>query len=324
MSVRIADFVEDFVRQDVIFNTRNQSLDRHKALQNAVHDGGAGVNLVSPPPEVSSKGVVINGPSTKRDDTLDPLGVDIAPDRETLEGVDNEMDRELATHHMFNRLLSLLGKTGEKELGTGAVELDGSLKVLLIHQTRAVVVVGQSPVELVDEVCSHVVTLTHVETRDGHLIVHNKSRESWMEIDTRPGHLGHAVFKPEGHGTVAEMKFQHENTGRGAKRGPDLLLRKYLLDELPASLDVCRGFKLIDGQESFIQVDHLELPLKIGDALSLVSSLGRDGTNHVDAAKVADGVSLVDALDVADGVKKVEALSPVDVLGRVQALILLG
>lgn len=202
--------VDDLVRQDRIFNTRKQSLDRHKALQNAVHDRGAGFNLISKPPEVSSKGVGINSPGTKRHGILDPLGVDIAPDRETLQGVDDEMNRELTTHHIFNRLLSLLGKTGEKELATGAVELDGSLKVLLIHQTRAVVVVGQSPVELVDEVGSHVVTLTHVETRDGHLIVHNKGSEPWMNVDTRPGHLGHAVFEPEGHGTVAEMKFQHE------------------------------------------------------------------------------------------------------------------
>lgn len=103
-----------------------------------------------------------------------------------------------------------------------------------------------------------------------------------------------------------------------------LLLRKYLLDELPASLDVSRGLKLIDGQKSFVQVDHLELLLKIGDALSLVSSLGLVQTEHVDAAKVTDGVSLVDALDVADALKQVEALGPVDALGLVEALILFG
>jgi hypothetical protein len=74
---------------------------------------------------------------------------------------------------------------------------------------------GQGPVELVNEVGGHEVTLTHVQTRDCHLIVDDKSSETWMTVDTRPGHLGHAVIEPEGHGTVAEMKCQHEPVGFG-------------------------------------------------------------------------------------------------------------
>jgi hypothetical protein len=94
-----------------------------------------------------------------------------------------------------------------------------------------------------------------------------------------------------------------------------LLLHEYLLDELPASLDVSRGFKVIDGQQSFIQVDHLELLLKVSDALSLVSSLGLvEVLNHDDAPEVTDGLGLVDALNIADALKLVDALSLVEAL----------